>query len=180
MELKACPNCGKKVLSIAKVCKHCAYSFANEGSASKPQAPKQVEQQPAPRPQPQPAPRPQSEPQRVTPAPITIQEQPSPSRPAPQTSAAGDNRPKMFSNLFGISGRIRRKEYLVIVLICSVLSYIPIVGLLALWLMVAASIKRCHDINLSGWFCLIPLFGLVLLFVDTKPGENEYGPNPKY
>jgi uncharacterized membrane protein YvbJ len=27
MELKKCPNCGKNILAIAKVCKHCGESF---------------------------------------------------------------------------------------------------------------------------------------------------------
>jgi hypothetical protein len=30
MELKKCPNCEKSVLAIAKVCKHCCYSFETQ------------------------------------------------------------------------------------------------------------------------------------------------------
>jgi len=50
----------------------------------------------------------------------------------------------------------------------------------------AVLVRRLHDIGKSGWFvfiCLIPLVGpiwlLVLLFTDSKPGVNQYGPNPK-
>lgn len=50
----------------------------------------------------------------------------------------------------------------------------------------AVSARRLHDINLSGWFCLlvfIPLVGGIILLVlcvqDSKPAENQYGPNPK-
>ncbi|MDR2934962.1 MAG: DUF805 domain-containing protein, partial [Candidatus Adiutrix sp.] len=47
-------------------------------------------------------------------------------------------------------------------------------------------IRRLHDIGKSGWWLLlllIPLVGaiiiLVFLCLDSQPGENQYGPNPK-
>ena len=50
----------------------------------------------------------------------------------------------------------------------------------------AVLIRRLHDIGKSGWFFLIvfiPIIGaiwlLVLLFKESQPGENKYGPNPK-
>jgi uncharacterized membrane protein YhaH (DUF805 family) len=49
----------------------------------------------------------------------------------------------------------------------------------------AVSVRRLHDIGKSGWWILIafiPLAGIVLLvfmFMDSQPGANEYGPNPK-
>jgi uncharacterized membrane protein YhaH (DUF805 family) len=50
----------------------------------------------------------------------------------------------------------------------------------------AVTVRRLHDVGKSGWFlliCLIPLIGaiwlLVLLFTDSQPGPNQYGPNPK-
>ena len=43
-----------------------------------------------------------------------------------------------------------------------------------------------HDIGMSGWMLLVGLIpaigGLVLLvltLLDSKPGANQYGPNPK-
>lgn len=51
---------------------------------------------------------------------------------------------------------------------------------------IAVLVRRLHDTGKSGWFyfvSLIPLAGpiwlLVLLFTDSTPGDNEYGPNPK-
>ncbi|MDR1084167.1 MAG: DUF805 domain-containing protein [Deltaproteobacteria bacterium] len=47
------------------------------------------------------------------------------------------------------------------------------------------AVRRLHDIGQSGWFLLlsiIPLGGLVVLVMcclDSQPGENKYGPNPK-
>ena len=44
------------------------------------------------------------------------------------------------------------------------------------WLGLAAAVKRCHDLGQSGFYVLIPLYGLWLIFPDGTPGENEYGP----
>jgi len=49
----------------------------------------------------------------------------------------------------------------------------------------ACCVRRLHDIGKSGWWVLIgfiPLVGLVLLvftLMDSQPGPNQYGPNPK-
>jgi uncharacterized membrane protein YhaH (DUF805 family) len=51
---------------------------------------------------------------------------------------------------------------------------------------VAVGVRRLHDIGKPGWFyflVLIPIIGwLVLLYffvLDSQPGENQFGPNPK-
>ena len=47
-------------------------------------------------------------------------------------------------------------------------------------------VRRLHDIGKSGWWfwvSLIPVVGgiilLVFTFLDSQPGSNAYGPNPK-
>jgi uncharacterized membrane protein YhaH (DUF805 family) len=105
------------------------------------------------------------------------------------------------------SGRSRRKEYWMFTLYNTVIlvvlelagfltlerSGISIVffGLVLLYglgVMVpslAAAVRRLHDTGKSGWFlliCLIPIVSLaliVLLCLDSTPGDNQYGPNPK-
>lgn len=71
------------------------------------------------------------------------------------------------------------------------------------WFFLAQSAKRLHDIGLSGWFDLVLLvppilsmsidwkplsdpillatliLPLILSFIDGKPYENKYGPDPK-
>jgi len=51
---------------------------------------------------------------------------------------------------------------------------------------IALAVRRLHDIGKSGWWYLIvfiPIVGvLVLLYffvLDSQPGSNQYGPNPK-
>ncbi len=51
---------------------------------------------------------------------------------------------------------------------------------------IATSVRRLHDTGKSAWFLLvslIPLVGFIWFFVlmvmDSKPGANMYGPNPK-
>ena len=50
----------------------------------------------------------------------------------------------------------------------------------------ALSVRRLHDTGKSGWFLLlnlIPYVGGLIIFIfnvlDSQPGENQYGPNPK-
>jgi uncharacterized membrane protein YhaH (DUF805 family) len=49
-----------------------------------------------------------------------------------------------------------------------------------LWIYLAQSTKRCHDINCSGWYQLIPFFTIYLLFAKGDIKRNIYDPNPKY
>ncbi|WP_298448895.1 DUF805 domain-containing protein [uncultured Marinobacter sp.] len=50
----------------------------------------------------------------------------------------------------------------------------------------AVTVRRLHDTGRSGWWFLmvfVPLIGAIVLLVfmvlDSKPGQNQYGPNPK-
>lgn len=42
-------------------------------------------------------------------------------------------------------------------------------------------VKRIHDVNQSGWYALIPIYNLTLLFSQGTSGDNDYGidPNPQ-
>ncbi len=105
------------------------------------------------------------------------------------------------------SGRARRKEYwffflfnIIIQIILGVIdgtigSFNPEAGMGLLGMLytlailipvIAVSVRRLHDTDRSGWWLLIsliPLIGTIVLLVfmalDSKPGENKYGPNPK-
>lgn len=103
----------------------------------------------------------------------------------------------MFSNVFSFSGRIRRLEYglsyiiyeiwsIISVLICNpntngdgalILYYL--LQIPGLWFLCAQGTKRCHDRGNSGWYQLIPFYGLIMLFGGGDYGYNKYGLDPK-
>ena len=106
---------------------------------------------------------------------------------------------KMFSNPFSFSGRIRRLEYGLTYIIYMVWYIIFNIGIQisvnsgnntmsilllgtlipVAWFMWAQGAKRCHDRDNSGWYQLIPFYGLWMLFGDGDDYENSYGPDPK-
>lgn len=105
------------------------------------------------------------------------------------------------------SGRARRKEYWMFFLFNVIISIIlavvdrmtgmfseasgvgvfeSIYGLAILLPSLAVAVRRLHDTDRSGWWLLIgliPVIGAIVLLVflvqDSKPGHNQYGPNPK-
>ena len=101
----------------------------------------------------------------------------------------------MFKNPFSFDGRIRRMDYGITFIIYLVL-YVKILGLSdaggaagglltliilipMMWFVWAQGAKRCHDLDKSGWWQIIPFYFFVLLFQDGEPGINDYGHNPK-
>jgi len=108
---------------------------------------------------------------------------------------------KVIKNYAVFSGRARRKEYWMFFLINIIISFVlgflegivggpGILGLIyALALLIpglAVTVRRLHDTGRSGWWILvgfIPLIGFIVLLIfmvlDSVPGENDYGSNPK-
>ncbi|MCM3702821.1 DUF805 domain-containing protein [Paenibacillus macerans] len=109
----------------------------------------------------------------------------------------------VLKNYVGFQGRARRKEFwmfalfnyiavFVLVLVGSfihssvgmILGYIYMLAVLLPSL--AVGVRRLHDIGKSGWMILlglIPFVGPIIILVfnclDSEPGDNQYGPNPK-
>lgn len=113
-----------------------------------------------------------------------------------------------FRKFGEFSGRARRREYwffqlfnwIAIFLLAFLVSFIEgesvnetvgssLFGLYFLVVLVPSwtlTVRRLHDINMSGWWLLItllPFVGGVALtvfcLIDSTPGTNRYGPNPK-
>jgi uncharacterized membrane protein YhaH (DUF805 family) len=104
-------------------------------------------------------------------------------------------------------GRARRKEYWYFFLISTVISiFLALIdsftgtiseeaglgllsGIYALAVLIpglSVTVRRLHDTDRSGWWILIgliPVIGgialLVFMVLDSTPGDNQYGPNPK-
>jgi tetratricopeptide (TPR) repeat protein len=99
-----------------------------------------------------------------------------------------------MQQIFSFKGRLGRFEYLIsyfiFIFFITLFSYSDknqttsllyfLIALPLYWFIFAQGSKRCHDSNYSGWFQLVPLFNLYLLFF--KKGditENSFGLNPK-
>ena len=89
-----------------------------------------------------------------------------------------------------LDGRARRSEYWFFVLLAVVLSWIPIVNFIA-WIVlfipgITVAVRRLHDTGRTGWWLLLiflpfigPIILIIFYLIDSDPGDNEYGPNPK-
>jgi uncharacterized membrane protein YhaH (DUF805 family) len=53
-----------------------------------------------------------------------------------------------------------------------ILAILPIILII---FMLIQSIKRLHDVNKSGWYILVPIYGLFLLFNKGTKDSNNYG-----
>ncbi len=101
-----------------------------------------------------------------------------------------------MKNYAGFSGRARRKEYWMFFLF-SMIIYIAatvvgglvsdtlgpmlggLVALVHIIPLLAAGWRRMHDTDRAGWWCLVPLAGLIFAFMEGTRGPNQYGPDPK-
>jgi serine/threonine protein kinase len=96
-------------------------------------------------------------------------------------SAQTEIKRRMFSAPFSFKGRIRRTEYglsMIIAVFVNILT-LGFGVLLTLPFMLAQGAKRCHDLNKSGWFQLIPFYNILLLFIEGDNGTNRFGDSPK-
>lgn len=119
---------------------------------------------------------------------------------SPANRISPPEKKKMFCKPFSFKGRIRRTEYWLSLFIYNIFNvfltvsavmvgqstqYVPLFALAiiliipAIWFMWSQGARRCHDLGHSGWFQLIPFYGLWMLFADSKVGDNKYGNYPK-
>lgn len=104
----------------------------------------------------------------------------------------------MIQKYFSYTGRLNRLRYflriLVVMILASILGtllvqvseYLAyIVSFIASISAIMLGIRRCHDLDRSGWFYLlmfIPIIdffvALYLLFAAGNPGPNQYGADP--
>lgn len=102
-------------------------------------------------------------------------------------------------------GRARRKEYWIFALISTiVVIFLSVIDEMAGWTVwdegllsflygvavivpsIAVTVRRLHDTDRSGWWCLIaliPLVGAIIVLVfmiqDGTAGDNRFGSSPK-
>jgi len=103
-------------------------------------------------------------------------------------------------NYFSAQGRIGRLRYLawatgasflynILVTVATLalhdsilMSVVGIAGLIAvIWFSILCAIKRCHDMDISGWWSLtaiVPIIALAWVFWPGSKGVNRFGPPP--
>lgn len=116
----------------------------------------------------------------------------------------------LFKKIFNIEGRINRKKYTAFIVLfffcCFTIDildkalstysntdnifywlHLIVIILLALTFFVINvifTIRRLHDINLNGWWCiwyfLLPPIQITLCFFKGTDGVNDYGEPPEY
>jgi uncharacterized membrane protein YhaH (DUF805 family) len=132
----------------------------------------------------------------------------SPAAPPPQYQQAGQgtaqkNAWQYFTDAFKkytvFDGRARRSEYWYFTLFnwifyfaCCIIDnatgmyftesfgVLETIQMLAFLLpSFAAAVRRLHDIDRSGWWCLVPIYNIVLFCREGNTGINKYGSDPK-
>jgi uncharacterized membrane protein YhaH (DUF805 family) len=87
------------------------------------------------------------------------------------------------------SGRASRSEYWFFVLFTALVGFISgiIAGVVGsdvlgyviqavFWIPgLAVSIRRMHDVDKSGWFVLVPIYGFILSVTPGTVGSNRFG-----
>jgi len=109
---------------------------------------------------------------------------------------------RAFQKYGQFSGRATRAEYwwfylvtVAVTILASILDmalYIPFVSLSTIYFLVSLiptlsiQVRRLHDVDKSGWYMLLNfviiigwIWLLILNILDSTPGANKYGPNPK-
>ncbi len=111
----------------------------------------------------------------------------------------------VLKNYSDFYSRARRTEYWIFTLISTLIllalrlidmmlgldlsGFLTLSGLYSLAVLIptlAVTVRRLHDTGRTGWWVLIslvPCLGLIILLVfmclDSEPGRNMYGENPK-
>jgi uncharacterized membrane protein YhaH (DUF805 family) len=89
-------------------------------------------------------------------------------------------------------GRASRSEYWyfflfnvlvsIVVNVIAVFIKLPILGslysLAVLLPGIGVAIRRMHDVDKSGWYCLIPFYNFYLACIEGTKGDNQYGEDP--
>jgi uncharacterized membrane protein YhaH (DUF805 family) len=106
---------------------------------------------------------------------------------------------EVFKKYAVFSGRARRKEYWMFFLFNIIVAFaIGIVigifrgafhinlsilsSLYSLAILIpstAVGVRRMHDTNHSGWWLIVPIAGLIFLFLNGQPSNNRFGLDPK-
>lgn len=117
------------------------------------------------------------------------------------STTMGDGGMSITQVWFSFEGRIGRSTFWlkyflpwlglnIVAAVIDAITGVPVValvvGLVGIWVGIAAGAKRCHDRDRTGWFqliALIPIIGAIWLLIELgflkgSEGENRFGPDP--
>ena len=58
--------------------------------------------------------------------------------------------------------------------------YLTLLFLAAMFIpSLAVAVRRVHDQDKTGWLLLVPVYNLILMFMEGTRGPNRYGADPK-
>lgn len=82
---------------------------------------------------------------------------------------------------YGYDGPSKIEKYLDFLFLGDV--WVGIIMMIYVW--IATSIQRLHDMGLSGWFLLVTfvpvignIFGMIIVFAPSEDTKNRFGPVP--
>ncbi|MFI3239619.1 MAG: DUF805 domain-containing protein [Bacteroidales bacterium] len=104
---------------------------------------------------------------------------------------------KQIVSLFNFQGRINRRNFAISLIVCLLTmatamalkievgdkyiilpQLLDVVKYIGLYILVSQASKRCHDINHSGTFLIIPFLIFAILFIKGNKGANAYSEPP--
>ena len=88
-----------------------------------------------------------------------------------------------------LTGDGRSMVFVLLIALTSFASWVA-TTVICIWKLLPIAVRRLHDRGLSGWIYLVCMLTsclcgigsivmLVLTCLDSQPGTNQYGPNPK-
>ena len=95
------------------------------------------------------------------------------------------------NSIISVTGRLSRKDYIIYILsllfVCFVCIYINtiwsfggrtllFIEIVFEWIFCTLNIRRAQDCGLNSWFPVIPILGIILLFIPSEKKDNKYGP----
>jgi len=68
----------------------------------------------------------------------------------------------------------------IVLLYCLVIVYFLMFLFLLVTILpfISCWVRRIHDTNKSGWFFLVPVYNIILLFIRGTKGDNRFGNDP--
>jgi uncharacterized membrane protein YhaH (DUF805 family) len=96
-----------------------------------------------------------------------------------------------YSNWSKLNGRTSREEYWTFFIYVFVMNLLLIwffpeqEALISVWLLIhlviniGLLIRRMHDVGAAGYWCIVPIIGIIFALSASKTEENKWGKNPK-